>query len=256
MSSGEFLATFFKEHTYKKSGSFKEYHWYEFSDINADLLTKLIQPYIFNADLEFNKEEKEKIYWVDYNEDEYEAVKEQYLRWMEEYPNSTFVCEMLVQLNIIASCSKEKNIEVAEYIKGKQVIVYCNYLAEIDQIMKLTDCYVMTGDTKNRDEIIEAFTNDNKPLLMTYGVGAYSLNLQFCNEIVYSGINFDYGRVEQSKYRIKRTGQERDIQYTYILADLGINEMIFKNLSYKSTLKEIVEKKIQEGDVKEWLKKL
>ena len=67
----------------------------------------------------------------------------------------------------------------------------------------------------------------DKPMIMTLGVGSFSLNLQFCNEIVYSSISFNYGKMEQSRYRIKRTGQEREVEYTYILGDFGINNMMF-----------------------------
>jgi hypothetical protein len=88
---------------------------------------------------------------------------------------------------------------------------------------------------------------------MTLGVGSYSLNLQFCNEIVYSSISFDYGKLEQSKYRIKRIGQEKEIKYTYFLTDLGINKLMLENLSRKQTLGELVKEKIMEGGV-EWLK--
>ena len=88
---------------------------------------------------------------------------------------------------------------------------------------------------------------------MTYGVGSYSLNLQFCNEIVYSSINFDYAKLEQSKYRIKRIGQKQDIKYTYFLTDLGINKLILENIKRKMTLENLVKEKLEESDI-EWLK--
>ena len=252
MSADKFRNTFFKKVKYKRRYQ-KEKTFYKFSEVNAAVLTKLVQPYVFNADLVFDKKESSGTIWVNYTEEEYESVKEDELNKMACFMTDD-ICALLVKLNNIACCSKEKNEVVAEYIRGKQVIVYCNYLEEVNQIRELVDCYVITGSTKERAEIIEDFKNDCKPLLMTYGVGSYSLNLQFCKEIVYSGINFDYGRMEQSRFRIKRTGQEQDIEYTYILADLGINKMILKNLDKKSTLKEIVEQKIQKGDVKKWLK--
>ena len=87
---------------------------------------------------------------------------------------------------------------------------------------------------------------------MTYGIGSYSLNLQFCNEIVYSSINFDYAKLEQSKFRIKRIGQERNIKYTYFLTDLGINKLILENIDRKCTLENLIKEKIKGGI--EWLK--
>ena len=91
---------------------------------------------------------------------------------------------------------------------------------------------------------------------MTFGVGSYSFNLQYCNEIVYSSLNFDYGKIEQSKFRIKRIGQEKDIQYTYFLTNLGINKIILKNLKKKKTLEELIKEKIKEGELEKWIKNL
>ena len=110
---------------------------------------------------------------------------------------------------------------------------------------------MITGSTKKRDEIIEKFKNDSKPLIMTFGVGSYSLNLQFCNEIVYSSLTFDYAKIEQSKYRIKRIGQDKDIKYTYFLTDLGINKLILENLKRKMTLENLIKEKMEGGC--EWL---
>ena len=88
---------------------------------------------------------------------------------------------------------------------------------------------------------------------MTYGCGAFSLNLQFCNEIVYSSINFEYSKLEQSKYRIKRLGQEKDIKYTYFLTDLGITDLVLENIRKKSTLDNLIKQKMQKEGTK-WIK--
>lgn len=90
---------------------------------------------------------------------------------------------------------------------------------------------------------------------MTFGVGSYSLNLQFCNEIVFSSILFDYGKLEQSKYRIKRMDQNRDIKYRYFLTNLGINKFILDNLERKQTLENLVKQKIME-EGEQWLKSI
>ena len=94
------------------------------------------------------------------------------------------------------------------------------------------ECFSIKGNIniKNRKEIIENFKNNKIPLLITYGTGSFALNLQFCNEIVYSSINFDYSKIEQSKYRIKRIGQNKDIKYTYFLTNLGITHLIIEKI--------------------------
>lgn len=252
MSKNQFINTFFKKIRYKKCGE-KEKSFYKFSEINAELLYKMIEPYIFKCDLEFNKLEENEYIVTQYDDDFYYKEKELKL---EEYKNkgeSQIIINMLQSLNQISCNYNNKNDKLIEYIKNKKVIVFCNYLNEIEYISSKIDCYVITGKIKNRNEIINNFKNDNIPLIMTFGVGSYSLNLQFCNEIVYSGLNFDYAKFEQSRYRIKRIGQENNIKYTYFITNLGINDLIKNNLNKKMTLENLVKQKMMEGDLK-WLK--
>lgn len=253
MSRLEFLNTFFKKITYKKKGQ-KEHSFYKFSEVNSEALKKMIEPYVFNCDLDFYNEEKEETVFVPFNNNEYYIEKENKLKEYLKDRKSETIVNMLNNLNHIVANDKDKNQKVIDYIKNKQVIVYCNYLSEIDMLKSACDCFVITGNTNNRDEIIERFKEENKPLLMTFGVGSYSLNLQFCNEIVYSSINFDYSKMIQSKARIKRIGQERDIKYTYILSNAGINQMILDNLKNKKTLEQLIKEKISKGDEEQWLK--
>ena len=254
MNREQFLNTFFKKITYRKKGQ-RENTFYKFSKVNAEFLYKMIEPYIFKCELDFSKDEISDYHYVIYENDDYYIEKEKRLNEYIEKGTSNVIINMLTSLNIIASNYDKKNDEVIKYIKDKQVIVFCNYLDEIYYISSKLDCYVVTGNIKNRNEIIEKFKNDNKPLLMTYGVGSYSLNLQFCNEIVYSSINFDYAKLEQSKYRIKRLNQDKNIKYTYFLTDLGINKLILENLDKKMTLENLVKEKMMEGDLK-WLKSI
>lgn len=254
MNRNQFLTTFFKKITYKKRGH-KENTFYKFSEVNAELLYKMIEPYIFKCDLDFNKKEFVEYHYIIYENDEYYKEKEKKLNEYIENKKSETIVNMLTQLNVIASNYYKKNDELIKYINNKKVVVFCNFINEIEYISNKINCYTIVGGTKNRKNIIEKFKNDNKPLLMTYGVGSYSLNLQFCNEIVYSSINFDFAKMEQSKYRIKRIGQEKDIKYTYFLTDLGINKLILENINKKMTLENLIKEKMMKGDI-EWLKNI
>ena len=255
MDRKEFLNVFFKKIIYKKKEK-KENTFYKFSEVNAELLYKMVDPYIFKCDLDFKKREKEEYRYIKYEDKEYYQEKEKKLKEYIESGNSQVIINMLTKLNVIASNYQQKNDEVIKYIKDKKIIVFCNFINEIEYIKLNVDCYAIMGSTKNRNEIINQFKNDNKPLIMTYGVGSYSLNLQFCNEIVYSSINFDYAKLEQSKYRIKRIGQEQDIKYTYFLTDLGITKVILENVKKKQTLENLVKEKMMKGEELEWLKSI
>ena len=252
MNREQFLNTFFKKITYKKRGE-REKTFYKFSEVNAEQLHKMIEPYIFKCDLEFEKNESNNYIYVPYkNESDYYDKKEEKLKEYMQKGSSEIIINLLTSLTVISASYSCKNDELINYIKNKQIIVFCSFLSEIEYIEDKVDCYVITGSTKKRDEIIEKFKNDSKPLIMTFGVGSYSLNLQFCNEIVYSSLTFDYAKIEQSKYRIKRIGQDKDIKYTYFLTDLGINKLILENLKRKMTLENLIKEKMEGGS--EWLK--
>ena len=243
MNYREFIKMFFVEHEHDG----QRYH--TFYEPNRPALVKLCAPYVYEADLDFDKNEKQIIRKVSCDMTEYKNIKR---RVFQKF-NLCEIDSLLVlfaELQRIAACMPEKNRVVAEYIRGRQCICFCNYREEINQIQELCECYVITGDTtlKKRKEIIKNFReNGKKPLLIMMGCGSYGLNLQFCNEIVYSSINFDYAKMEQSEYRIKRLGQESDITYRYILADVGINRMMLQNLDKKENLLDIIKNLIKES---------
>lgn len=255
MSREEFLNKFFKEIIYKKRDE-KEKRFYKFSEVNASVLTKLIEPYVFYADLIFDKKENIYFNYVPYFDETYYIIKQNLLQNM-KFTNFSQIKILLQKLHYIASCYTIKLNEVIKHSQNKQVIIYCNYLDEIDYLHKNMDCFVITGETKERSHIIEKFKQSQKPLVMTYGVGSYSLNLQFCQEIIISSLPFfDYGKLEQAMYRIKRLGQESDINYKFFLTDLGISRLILDNIQNKKKLEDLVKENIEKGDYGQWLKNM
>ena len=257
MSRNEFLNTFFKKITFKKAGE-KEKTFYKLSEINIDYLQKLIDPYVFKSDLDFSLKESinnKIIISSSKTQEAYLKQKEILLKNIKEGYNNILLD--LVKLEYINACDKNKAREIAGYIKNKQVICYCHYLKELDLIKTNlnNNCYVITGGIKNRNKIIESFKNNNKPLLITYGCGAFGLNLQFCNEIVFSSLIYDYSKLEQAKYRIKRIGQTKDIIYTTYKTELGINKLIDKCINNKTTLDKLI-KEYNRREEKQWLKNI
>lgn len=247
MDRHQFLNTFFRRVKYKKRGqSAREF--YKLSEVNIDYLHKLIEPYIFECSFQFDKQVKSKEISVVANEEtreKYEIQKESLLKYLEIGQSSI---EQFQNLAVACFSDKDRHKEIARHLKG-QIIVFCTLLSEVEDISKEIDCYVITGaqSLSERSEIIEQFKVDDKPLLMTIGTGAYGLNLQFCNKIAFASITFDYGKIEQAKSRIRRLGQERDIEYTYFTSDLGIYTMIQENNQRKIDLKELIIEKSKKG---------
>lgn len=250
-NSYEIIEKFFVENKIRKNG--RETTYFTFFEPNRPVLMKLIAPYVFEADLNFEHKVEENVIWVKPTVQEiygYDKCKNDTIQKYVNREAGEIVLHIINETQKYVSLLQSKNQKVIDYIKGKKLICFCHYREEIEQISKMIDCYVITGDTtiKERNKILNDFKLDtNKPLLMTLGVGSYSLNLQFCNEIVYSSLSYDFAALEQSKHRVKRIGQENNIRYTYILSKFAINDMIFKNLDKKQSLSDVV-KDLLEND--------
>lgn len=250
----EFLHTFFKQKGFRSHG--KEHYVYEFYEPNRAAFTKIINPYVYMSDLIFEHAVYDVNDFVDIDDSLYEQTKYDILSKYNDYSIDSIIA-MFTKLATIAAESKSKNDVVINYIKGKKCVCYCSRVNEVKYIKKHCDCFVINGSTQEaeRKRIIDDWEKcTNKPLVLSFGVGAYSLNLQSANEIVYSSLTFNYGQFEQSKFRIKRLGQEDDIKYTYILADVGITKLMIKNLSRKGNLADIIKAEINKNDMKKWLK--
>lgn len=248
MDRSKFLNTFFKRVKYKKRGqSAREF--YKLSEVNIDYLHKLIEPYIFECSFQFDKKVKSTNIEIIASEE----IREKYEVSKQRLLNSLFMGEACLEQfqNLAVTCfdDKSRHKEIARHLKG-QIIVFCTLLSEVNDISKEIDCYVITGaqNLKERAEIINKFKVDDKPLLITIGTGAYGLNLQFCNKIAFASIAFDYGKIDQAKSRIRRLGQERDIEYIYFTSDLGIYNMIQENNQRKIDLKELIIERIKKGE--------
>ena len=248
MSRLEFLQTFFKKIKYKHKGESPR-EFYTLSEVNIDYLHKLIEPFIFEADLVFDKKVSSHEIMVSSSDETDELYKER----KQSLLNSLAIGECKVEqfTNLAVACfdDKERHKAIAKQLKG-QIIVFCSLLSEVKHISEEIDCYVITGAVapQKRIEIINQFKEDDKPLLMTYGTGAFGLNLQFCHRIAFASLTFDYAKIDQAMSRIKRIGQENDIEYTYFTSNLGIYNMIKENIVKKQSLKELIIDKIEKGE--------
>jgi SNF2 family DNA or RNA helicase len=257
MGRDEFRSVFFEHIEYKKKGQRKKDFW-KFSDVNAKALEKIISPYVFECDLDFLHDTKEKAFWSDYEGSGYSEIKEKRLRSYMANGSSSEIIGMLQELSLEAAMCEAKNHAVAASAKGRRCIVFCNFIDEEKKISEdIGDCLRIDGSVPfgERGRILAEFSVSEKPLIITLGTGSYSLNLQSCHDVIYSSLTFKYGDMEQSKARIRRTGQENDVSYEYFLADLGINRMMLENLSRKANLAKLIKEKTQK-EVLEWARNI
>ena len=239
------MNTFFKKIQYKKKGC-RPNSFYKISEVNIEYLQKLIEPYTFYVDLQFNKQETHRtIHAYGGVDDEYYDLKDKLLISIEK--GSDLIVRQLRIMEHLIFTDTERLDQIVPHIKG-QSVVFCNFRKEIEYLSSKLDCYMIHGDIKNRTEIINQFKNDNKPLLIMLGIGAFGHNLQFCNKVYFSSITFDYGKIDQAMYRIKRLGQERNIEYVYFDSNYGLYNMIEDNLNNKQTLHDLIIEKLEVGN--------
>lgn len=202
--------------------------------VNIPYLISLIEPYIYQAELDI---EPAKVFHTStYNVDtfDYEQHKEQLF-------GKYFNGEDLNFYGFSVSLQKyytgtQEHHEALENLVNKidgQVIVFVKFLDNIpDGAEKIT------GDITNRQEVIDRFRNgDFKTLYITYGCGAFSLNLQFCKNIIFADHDWDYARRIQAEGRIYRIDTEEDVHYYDLICNnSGLEGKIQNCLGKKTSL--------------------
>jgi len=252
MNENQFRATFFSKIKYKKKGENERFFYKEHKE-NIKELYKLIEPYVMTSRFMFDKEEKQEFIYIHPSNETILKSKEitaDMLEKIETYDmNSTTIINALSKLSFVSANDKNKIKNVADYVKDKRLIVYCLSVSESEMIANLSGGYLINGSVKkqDRENIFKDFEKNNKPLIMTLGVGSFGLNLQFCNEIIFSSVGFNFGHIEQAKRRIKRIGQNSDIKYTFFDIDLKINRLINNNLFFKKQNLDFLVEAIRNG---------
>lgn len=248
MSENEFKNTFCEYYLRGKlKGVIKE-------QVNIPYLISLIQPYIFDSKLEINTKKRymEVSYSMnDKEKEEYECKKEEILSKFQDDDRIDFY-RLVTELQSLYSGCDEINPKLNSLIKNidGQVIVYVKFLKNIPD-----GAIAITGSVSNRAQIIEDFQNNKfKTLYITYGCGAFGLNFQNCNNIIFRDHTWDYAQREQAEARIYRIGQKNDVKYYDMVADIGLEKMIRKNQVKKSDLLIEIKKEIEQGGLKDWLK--
>lgn len=91
-------------------------------------------------------------------------------------------------------------------------------------------------------------------LFVTYGRGAYGLNFQNCQNIIFRDQTWDYAQREQAENRIYRFGQDKDVHYYDMIAEIGLEKNNKKESRKKIGLLNEVKKEITKRGLKDWLK--
>lgn len=229
---------------------------------NIPHLVSRIRPYIFDADLDLKTEKK---YYNldykldDYEESDYEDLKCKLLSEMGDDRGVDFYRLITALQQFICTCdSKQKLVNACiASVEGK-VVVFVKYLKSIPE-----GALKVVGDmnTSERAQAIDKFKNDpnQKVLYITFGCGAFGLNLQFASNMIFADRTWDLAQLEQAEGRIYRLGQTKEaVNYYTISSATGLDNMMQRCIKKKADMLDIIKRTIADMNTEEqkkWLKK-
>lgn len=206
---------------------------------NIEHLISLIEPYIFDCDLDIEAKKMYYNYFYDVDMFQYSSLKNELL---EGIANIDFFV-LTTKLQQFYTTYKEEMLKELLGQINDQVIIFVKYL---DSIPAGANKIVGDMNTKERKQVIDKFERgDFKELYITYGCGSYGLNLQFCRNIIFAEHCFDYSQRIQAKARIYRIGQNYDVNYYNLWCNVGLEKMIQSSLNKKSNLLNEIKKEIE-----------
>ena len=254
MSYNQFFNTYCEYYTRgKMAGKIRRF-------VNVPHLIDKISPYVFEAklDIETTKKKETRIYhtnFLEYEEYKGEIFSEYY---NEEKDDLNFYAfSTLLQKFYTQNSDREKVIsKLIEEINDK-VVIFVKFLSSIPE-----GANKITGEEsqKERAEMIERFRRGEfNALYITYGCGAFGLNLQFCKNMIFAEHTWDYAVREQAEARIYRLGQGSEVKYyDLICGGIGLEDLISTCVRRKSWMLDTVKQEIQKckGGAKEWVKNI
>ena len=228
--------------------------------VNIPHLVSRIKPYIYDAKLDLKVNKEYHYYTYSFTDDEffeYEDLKRNILSEQTENEDLDFYRLITALQQFTYSCDSKKRLvnDLIKNIDGK-VVVFVKYLSSIpDGELKI----VGEMNQQERTNTIEQFkTSNDKALYITFGCGAFGLNLQFASNMIFADRTWDLAQMEQAEARIYRLGQtENSVNYYFVKCGTGLEKMLNKNLRKKTDL--LVEIKTTIADMtkeeqEKWLK--
>lgn len=206
---------------------------------NIDHLMAAISPYVFDAKLYIDVPRKYRATYYHIDTSEYEELKSSILNefsnpdCMSDIDFYTLITRLQRYYTSHPSHAEAIRSAIAEYPTDEKIIIFCKYL---ESIPKEAAC--ITGETPHseRAAIIDAFRNGQTQILwLTYGIGAYGLNLQFAHNIIFAEHVWDYAQRVQAEARVYRIGQTHDVViHDIICANAGLEDLITSNIRTKA----------------------
>lgn len=255
------------EETYFKS--YVDYEWVETEDgywekhikgyKNVDHLKRRLAKFgaIFKKTSEVMDlpEQVEQMIYVQPSKEYNHFKKHHYLEIEDkELIGDTALTKILYERQLCGQYSQDKLDAFRDLVESTEdrLVVFYNFTEEWHKLGKITDelgrpSSVVNGQFKNPGVLDN---HDNGILFVQYQAGAYGLNLQKANKIIYYSLPLGIGSCdlwEQSKKRIHRIGQDRTCFYYYLLVR---NSIEMWNLDLLRIGKELTDDLFEKGEQK------
>lgn len=168
-----------------------------------------------------------------------------------ELIGDTVLTRILYERQLCGQYCKAKLDAFKDLVESTEdrLIVFYNFTEELKQLLKICDdCGRLASVVNGKMKCLEQYEkNPNSITFIQYQAGAYGLNLQKANKIIYYTLPLGIGSCdlwEQSKKRIHRIGQEQTCFYYYLLVDNSIETW---NLKLLRTGKELTDDLFEEA---------
>jgi hypothetical protein len=188
---------------------------------NVDYLYSLIRPYVYEADLQLDVTQQH----IDVNYTVEESIKEEYEFLKTKYlddeklqmMNNNIFLEMTMKMQHLYSCAEDKftvTRKIIEAHKPEDVVIYCKF---VDSQAACKAAF--PGVT------VLSIQSDSS-----------SINLQAKNVTIEFDKTWNFADVDQYKFRIYRTGQQRTCYHYYLDGNVKLEGLMKSNNVKKSDL--------------------
>lgn len=189
-----------------------EYH-------NLDYLYSLIQPYVFEADLELDVTKQ----YIQLDYEISQKTKEQY-EWIKQkvlddenlmYRSNNIFLELTQKMQHNYSCEQSKIDILTELVKKHpNIVVVCKFVASTKLVKK----------------------HFPKITVLTYSKHTFGLNMQRFSRMVFFDKTWDYAMRIQMEGRIYRTNQTQPCYYYTLHGDVKLESLFEQNVDKKGKL--------------------
>jgi len=131
--------------------------------------------------------------------------------------------------------------------QGKKIVIFARFIQEIKAISEMLNKlnikhHVLTGQTKNRGDLIKDFQNNHetKVFVINPKAGGTGITLTAADTAIFYSKDYSLEAYLQAMARIHRIGQTRKVTYIHILAKGTVDEAVTNRLNKKQDLATMV----------------